>query len=155
MKRISLILSLIILIASSTSAQALGRHKISKPIDKQEVEINLAAFGKYLEIGSASEVEGVYTTQDRRYIIALVRNKEKTHDYIGVVISADNPYWKNGEVKFNFVEEANGKLKGYYYDSLGTSYPMAFEIDTHGSIKSDYLQKLSVEEVQLGNLASL
>lgn len=155
MKRISLILSLTILMVASTSAQAIGRQKITKPIHKYNVELNLAAFAKYLKIGDASKVEGVYASKDRRYIIAMVRNTVKTHDYIGVVISAENPFWENGEVKFNFVKESNGKMKGYYYDSLGTAYPMAFSIDKNGNIESDLLQKLSVEEVQLGNLASL
>tara|TARA_B110000046_G_scaffold34410_1_gene37252 strand:- start:21770 stop:21991 length:222 start_codon:yes stop_codon:yes gene_type:complete len=68
----------------------------------------------YLENGNLKQAEGVYRSPDARYVIALIKNNEKGHDFIGIASEADNSYWKKGEVKFNFVLESNNQLNGYY-----------------------------------------
>jgi hypothetical protein len=151
MKLVAMLMSGLILYSSQLSA---GEGKTTEPLEKESIELNLSQFGKYLYDGNPDSLEGVYTTADKRYKIALIKNKAKTHDFIGVVVSADNPYWKNGEVKFNFVVNEENQLEGYYYDSMGRAYPVAFELG-RSTIDSPLFQKLKTEEVIAGNLASL
>jgi hypothetical protein len=129
--------------------------KSVKPIksnSNKEIELNLSQFGKYLEDGNAQSIEGVYKTEDNRYLIAVIKNKEKTHDYIGVVVSADNEFWKKGEVKFNFVIGENGELSGLYYDSVGEEHEMMFNLGENG-IVSEMLEKMQIEELRSNDLA--
>ncbi len=82
-------------------------------IEKQNIEFNFSQFYTYLENGNAHQFEGVYSSLDERYKVAIVKNDAEHHDYIGIVISADNEYWKEGDVKFNFVLK-DETLTGYY-----------------------------------------
>jgi len=77
-------------------------------------------------------------------VIAIIKNNEKGHDYIGVVCAADNPYWKSGEVKFNFVLRNDNKLKGYYYNSSGNYVPVSFSINGD-SLQTNRLRKVNLE----------
>lgn len=121
--------------------------KNAKPIEKQKVNFNLPAFNQYLKVGNAQKLEGIYSTKDRRYFIALVKNSEKTHDFIGIVLAADNAYWDRGEVKFNFSEGKEGKLEGFYYDQKGHANPVIFEAGQQVKIGNQVLDKLTEKEL--------
>lgn len=123
------------------------------PRTTQEVALDVSQFGKYLHDGNPDLLEGLYRSPDGRYLIALIKNHEKGHDFIGVVVSADNSYWKEGEIKFNFVRNDSGRLKGYYYDSQGVAYPVTFRIGAN-SIKSRLLKKVKLKEIPYGVFAS-
>jgi acetoacetate decarboxylase len=152
MKKLKVLTAVAATLFFSITAFADNSNKRLAPIEKQAIEFDLSGFGNYLNNGSAQTIEGVYTTEDRRYVIAVVKNQEKSHDYIGVVISADNQYWDKGEVKFNFVKQDDGSLKGFYYDQAGKAYPVTFDTNENG-LQSDMMHKLSVAEVKMGNLA--
>tara|TARA_B100001109_G_C18864147_1_gene475898 strand:- start:1950 stop:2417 length:468 start_codon:yes stop_codon:yes gene_type:complete len=139
---------------SSLRAEEIESSKSLKSISKQAIELNLPQFSKYLQIGDAQELEGVYATVDRRYVIAIIKNKKKSHDYIGVVISADNKYWEKGEVKFNFVKKEN-KLQGFYYNQAGKAIPIQFSINEYGALETKLLEKLTLEEFKMSQLAGL
>lgn len=152
MKKLQLsLLAVLSLLLLSFSANA----KKVKPINenaKKEIVLDVAQFGKYLNDGHPHAAEGVYTTEDGRYVIAIIKDEEKSHDFIGVVISADNQYWSDGEVKFNFVLNGSGSLEGLYYNSNGESFPMEFQISENG-IESDMLKKVDVEVLRNEGLA--
>ncbi|MBL4706839.1 MAG: hypothetical protein JKY48_00165 [Flavobacteriales bacterium] len=143
------LLTALITLSSSTFAT---KTKSLKPIVKSSVELNLSQFCNYLENGSPKAAEGVYTSPDGRYVIALVKNNEKEHDYIGIVCAADNSFWKKGEIKFNFVLSDSTELNGYYYNSKGDYVPVNFTIDGD-SLKTNKLIKVDIDEIRAGTLA--
>lgn len=137
---------------SLTSVAHAKSPKTLKPIHKTTINLNLSGFCNYLDNGVTHAAEGVYKSPDGRYVIALIKNDEKEHDYIGVVCAADNPYWEKGEVKFNFVLKDSTNLEGYYYNSKGDPTPVSFTIDDD-SLKTNQLQKIDVAEVKASTLA--
>lgn len=145
----ALLFSSILIFSISTFANT---PKKLKPIHKSSVELNLTQFCNYLENGNPHNVEGVYTSPDKRYVIALVKNDKTEHDFIGVVLAADNQYWKEGEVKFNFVLSDSNELKGFYYNSKGNYIPVDFTISSD-TLKTNSLHKLDIEEVRTSSLA--
>lgn len=126
---------------------SLEASKKLAPLETHHLNFDLSNFCKYLENGNPKRAEGVYQSPDGRYVIALIKNNEKGHDFIGVVCAADNPYWKRGEVKFNFVLDSNNELNGYYYNSLGEYVPVSFTIDGD-SLKTNRLIKVDVEKIK-------
>ncbi len=117
------------------------------PLTTHHLNFDLFNFCKYLENGNPKKAEGVYRSPDGRYVIALIKNNEVGHDFIGVVCAAENPYWTRGEVKFNFVLGNNNELNGYYYNSLGEYVPVSFTIDGD-SLKTNRLIKVDVQKIK-------
>lgn len=139
------------------SMQSFASEKNLKPINKNQTEqvtIDLAQFGKYLMEDYSKTAEGVYRTEDKRYTIAIIKNEENSHDYIGVIISSDNAYWNSGEIRFNFVLESDNKLVGYYYDSKGDEHRVSFQVGEDGVV-SNLFEKVSVEELRNSGIALL
>ncbi|MFT6166175.1 MAG: hypothetical protein ACJAV5_001355 [Vicingaceae bacterium] len=124
------------------------------PLETHHLNFNLFNFCNYLENGNPKKAEGVYQSPDGRYVIALIKNDEKGHDFIGVVCAADNPFWKRGEVKFNFVLDSNNELNGYYYNSSGEYVPVSFTIDGD-SLKTNKLIKVDAEKIKATTIAWL
>ncbi len=151
MKPIAMLLSCLILFSSMASASGV---KTLHPVKEHQVNLDVNQFGKYLHDGNPDSLEGLYQTRDGRYLIALIKNTENNHDFIGVVVSADNPYWTEGEVKFNFVRNDSKKLKGYYYNSQGKAFPISFKIGS-STIKSRLLKKVNLKDIPNGSIASL
>ena len=131
------LLSISILLSSFSSANP---SKTLEPIEKQNIEFSFLQFCNYLENGNAHPFEGVYASPDNRYKVAIVKNDAKHHDYIGIVISADNKYWATGDVKFNFVMEDEA-LIGYYYNSSGKEFPIQFKI-VSDTLETNFLKKM-------------
>lgn len=117
-----------------------------KPIKDLETSINLPQFLNYLENGNPHALEGVYQSADGRYLIALVKNDRLEHDFIGVVLAADNKYWQKGAVKFNFVNSTATTLSGYYYTQQGHYIPICFEL------KDDQLQNELLKKIDFTSL---
>ncbi|MFB1021962.1 MAG: hypothetical protein QMC40_04295, partial [Vicingaceae bacterium] len=65
-----------------------------EPVIRHQLLLVVLSFCNYLQTGRPKKVEGLYQSPDGRYVIALIKNNERVHDYIGVVRTADNPYWK-------------------------------------------------------------
>lgn len=149
MKSIAMLLGCMLLFSQIASA---GGTKDLSPVKDHQVQLDVSQFGKYLHDGSPDSLEGLYKSPDGRYLIALIKNSEKNHDFIGVVVSAENPYWKEGEVKFNFVRNDSNKLKGYYYNSKGEAFPVTFKIGS-STIKSKLLKKVKLKDVPNGSIA--
>lgn len=84
----------------------------------------------------------------------MIKNETNSHDFIGVVVSADNPYWKEVEVKFNFKRKDSQVLEGYYYDSKGIAYPITFKIGK-STIDTELLEKVDLVEIEAGSYALL
>lgn len=137
-------------LASSIEDSSLNTRKTStqskklEPVIRHQLQLDLLSFCNYLQTGRPKKVEGVYKSPDGRYVIAIIKNNEKGHDYIGVVCAADNPYWKRGEVKFNFVLRNDNKLEGYYYNSSGNYVPVSFSINGD-SLQTNRLRKVNLE----------
>lgn len=117
------------------------------PIEKTVIDFNLDQFKKYLELGTPHQLEGVYSSPDKRYVVAIVKNNDSRHDFIGVVIKGGNAYWREGEVKFNFVlDESSDKLIGYYYNSEGTPHEISFCVGGD-SLQTDCLKKVELSKI--------
>lgn len=154
MKKIKLLALLMgALILNSGFVSAKG-SKNAIPMKKNEIELDYSQFGKYLHDGNPDSIEGVYRSADKRYVIALIKNETNSHDFIGVVVSADNPYWKEGEVKFNFKRKDSQVLEGYYYDSKGIAYPITFKIGK-STIDTELIEKVDLVEIEAGSYALL
>lgn len=151
LKPIAVFLSCILLFSSLASA---GGMKNLSPAKDKKVELDVNQFGKYLHDGNPDSLEGIYQSPDGRYLIALIKNEANEHDFIGVVISADNPYWNTGEIKFNFVRNNSNKLQGYYYNSKGQAFPVSFKIGL-STLKTGLLKKMKLKDIPNGSLASL
>lgn len=123
-----------------TSLSYASPPKTLEVIEKQNIEFDFLRFCNYLENGAPHRLEGVYTSPDQRYKVAIVKNDAKHHDYIGIVISADNQYWKAGDVKFNFVLK-DSLLQGYFYNHVGREIPIQFNI-VADSIDTDCLKRV-------------
>ena len=149
MKPIAMLLSCMLIFSSIASASG---PKGLDPIKEHQVNLDVSQFGKYLHDGNPDSLEGLYKSPDGRYLIALIKNDDLGHDFIGVVVEADNPYWKEGEVKFNFVRNNSKKLKGYYYDSRGEAHPVSFKIGS-STIKSRLLKKVNLKDIPNGSIA--
>ncbi len=138
----------------SLGAQA-SNTKTVKEMDNRQIDMekfNIPQFGKYLQDGLPHEVEGVYKTKDGRYTLAIVRNEDSTHDFIAIVLDADNPFWKTGEVKFNFVLSDINSLEGLYYNSKGESVNLDFSFNKNG-LKSDLLIKVDPSVIRANGIA--
>lgn len=152
LKRIALLLVLTIGVGLvNSNAKSLKRME-NRQVDMSK--FNLAQFGKYLQDGHPHAVEGVYMTKDGRYSLAIVRNQDSTHDFIAIVLEADNKFWNSGDVKFNFIQNDSTELEGLYYNSAGEASPIDFEISENGLI-SDYLIKVDPLLLRIQGLAKL
>ncbi len=72
------------------SQRYLGRERI--PIDS-------TAFLSYLA-GKTDGIEGIYSTADSTYIVALVKNQTPDRDYAAVILRSKAKTWDKGQVKF-------------------------------------------------------
>lgn len=48
---------------------------------------------------SGDPLEGIYSTPDNTYVIAVVKNKNRHRDYAGVILSSRTKLWVKGQVK--------------------------------------------------------
>ncbi len=148
MKTISFFLLLLLFYSPSFGNEA----KQLQPTGQLKVRLNLTQFVNYLENGRPDKLEGIYTSADNRYLIALIKNDESSHDFIGVVIAADNPFWAKGCVKFNFVKTSNHALNGYYYTQKRSFTPFTFHLE-NGNIKSSLLKMVNTNHLKNSILA--
>lgn len=131
--------------------------KTLKKVSKRQIDMskfNLAQFGKYLQDGHPHAIEGVYMTNDGRYSLAIVKNQDSTHDFIAIVLNADNKFWNPGEIKFNFIQNDSTELEGLYYNSKGEATPIEFEINKDGLV-SEMLNRVDPASIRLQGLAKL
>jgi hypothetical protein len=65
-------------------------------------------------------IEGFWKDLSNQYKLAIVKDTSKSNIYLGVVLSADNYFWRRGQVKFVFRKNINGgyevlrNLDGYH-----------------------------------------
>lgn len=143
MKTSKIILTtLLSVITLSTMAAKPKKLKVS---EKTAIEFKEASFKKYLKNSTPHYLEGIYTTKDSRYRIAIVKNNTTTHDFIGIVLNADNPFWEEGQVKFNFVLNDTNKLEGFYYDASRNKHSVEFELKNK-TIVSNLIGKIEPVE---------
>ena len=144
-----------LLISTVLTFNSLTAHTVKKlkTINTSPIEFNITNFCNYLENGNANKVEGVYESSDGKYVFALIKNDARNHDFIGIVVSAENNRWKEGEIKFNFVLNKD-TLNGFYYDDKGNPIPVQFAIG-NDSLKTSILSKLSVIDIKSQMIAEI
>lgn len=54
-----------------------------------------------------NDIRGIYQTQNAAYTIAVIPNKTKLRDYVGVIIDSKTKLWKRGQVKLEFKKKEN------------------------------------------------
>jgi len=151
MKNIVLIFGLLLSPVLMSSSFA-SHRKTVKSIQKTNLNFDVAGFTHYLNNGNPQKLEGVYSTKDKRYVIAIVKNSEKEHDYIGVILNSANKNIKTGDVRFNFVMDSEKNLVGNYYDNNGNSVEVVFNMEDMelGHIP---MQKVGITQLQINLLS--
>ena len=152
MKNLKLVAVLLSLLTFHSAFTYPKKSRILDSTHKKDINLNYSQFVKYLDNGNPDSLEGIYSTEDKRYVIAVIKNETKFHEFIGVVISSDNPKWSNGEIKFNFVRKSDGILEGYYYNSDKVS-PVVLSTG-NSRIGANLLKKLSLQELEVNLLVS-
>ena len=135
------LITAIILTVATSSFAALPGHQ------NRSVDLNLDHFEQYLKTGKHHSLEGIYTSYDNRYKIAMIKNKTRKHDYIGVVVDAENPYWHKGEVKFTF-KVSGEQLRGFYYTSENKMVPVTYQFKEgalKGKLPAQHFQKAALQ----------
>lgn len=147
------ILTCLLLVGALITTSTVQAHtnKKLKIIDKTVLQFNVSNFCNYLEKGNSNGVEGVYKSPNGKYIFALVKNDERSHDFIGVVLSAEDNRWQEGEIKFNFMLHQD-TLVGYYYDDKDNPIPVEFALESD-TLKTNVLTKVDLNKIKAGTLA--
>jgi hypothetical protein len=68
-------------------------------LNREHMPIDSAAITRQLA-HTADALEGVYSTPDSAYVVALVRNQNTRRDYAAVVLSTKTRTWRQGQIKF-------------------------------------------------------
>lgn len=69
-----------------------------------------------LRKAAASSIEGIYTTADSTYEVALVKNKKGLREYAGVIVSSKAKEWTPGQLKFELLPVGNGAYDIIFYN---------------------------------------
>lgn len=152
MKNLKLVAVLLSLLIVQSAFSYPKKSRILDSTHSKDINLNYSQFVKYLDNGNPDSLEGIYATEDKRYVIAVIKNETKFHEFIGVVISSENSKWNNGEIKFNFVRNNDGSLEGYYYNSDKAS---PVKLSTGSSrIGINLLKKIALQDLEVNLLVS-
>ena len=154
MKNLKIVTVLLSLLIFHSAFSNPGKSKILDSNHKKDIRLNYTQFVKYLDNGNPDSLEGIYKTDDNRYVIAIIKNETKFHDFIGVVISSDNSKWNVGEIKFNFTRNSQGNLEGYYYNESDKAYPVNLPA-ANSRIGNNLLKKIVLKDLELNLLVNL
>lgn len=147
MKTRKLVLLLSAAICFSFSTKAENSTKNVQPISSKNLSLNFQHFENYLRNGRPTEVEGFYATADKRYVVAIIKNDAKEHDYIGLMVKSENSKYSEGELRFNFIQETDSTLSGYYYDKNGNAQSVELKIKTSKPNETCLLTKIAYSEI--------
>jgi hypothetical protein len=147
MKTRKLILLVAAGICFSFSTKAGNTNKIAKPVELKKLGLNFQYFENYLRNGQPTDVEGFYSTADKKYTVAIIKNDIKEHDYIGVMVKAKNSKYTEGELRFNFVQKNDSTLSGYFYDEHGNAQAIMLQIKTSNPKEDCLLSKIAYSEI--------
>lgn len=147
MKTRKLVLMLSAAICFSFSTKAGNRSKNVKPIASKNISLNFQHFENYLRNGRPTEVEGFYATADKKYVIAIIKNETREHDYIGVMVKSSNSTYSLGELRFNFVQENDSTLSGFFYDKNGNAQATQLKIKTSNPSEDCLFSKIAYSEI--------
>ena len=86
---------------------------ISSPVFKSRERFSLKR--RHLRTRSLKDVRGIYETADSLYRVAVIPNKTKFRDYIGVIVKSKTKLWKKGQVKFEIKKKKDGLYEGFFY----------------------------------------
>lgn len=79
---------------------------------------------QYFKDKNIDLVEGLWTTTDAKYEIAIIKNTSKTeqdYDYIGIITNTSDNNWEKGEIKLLLKKTSSEKLYSMKYYVLETS----------------------------------
>ncbi|MBP6386365.1 MAG: hypothetical protein KA313_09720 [Pseudarcicella sp.] len=68
---------------------------------------------KYKDI--ISEIEGIWVNADQQNKVAIIKNHNSEHDYIGVLLETKHDKWKPGMIKFEIKKNENNIYEGTYF----------------------------------------
>lgn len=75
--------------------------------------------GKFFKDKDLDEIEGVYTSSDNRYEVAVIKNKsdfKSQYDYLAIITDTNTWNWKKGQVKFELKNTATPTIfTGNYF----------------------------------------
>jgi hypothetical protein len=97
------------------SASSLGAFFRSKTWKKTEW-VNIDSVKVINTIATTTdELEGIYTSEDSMYTVALLKNKTAQRDYYAVVLSSKTKVWVPGQVKFELKQTGNKQYTCLFY----------------------------------------
>lgn len=147
MKARKLVMLMSAVICFSFTATAKKTVKKLPQLMEKQVEVNFERFNHYLKTAKPLEVEGFYTSINQEYVVAIVKNDAKEHDFIGIMVKSPNGRYAKGELRFNFVQESDSVLTGYYYDDFGNAQSVKLQIKTSNPEKDCLLSKVAYSEL--------
>lgn len=87
---------------------------INSDFYRQRERISIDA--SYFDNTNTDSIEGIYILKDT-YTIAMIKSPKMYRDYIGVIVTSNNPIWNPGDVKVELKKEDSGLFSGYIYAS--------------------------------------
>ncbi|ULQ57658.1 S41 family peptidase [Flavihumibacter rivuli] len=81
----------------------------------EKAEVDSAAVMKYLKSLKQPGIEGIYTSSDGTYTVALLKNKKSHRDYYGLILASKTPLWVKGQVKLELKENGGNSLDAYIF----------------------------------------
>ncbi|HYC30125.1 MAG TPA: S41 family peptidase, partial [Chitinophagaceae bacterium] len=67
------------------------------------------------QLKDLSGLEGIYSTPDGTYTIAVIKSPNETRDYAGVILSSKSKLWETGQVKLELKQLNDSVLQVYTY----------------------------------------
>jgi Peptidase family S41 len=68
----------------------------------------------YLSSGKQDSLEGIYTTNDGIYTVALLKNKNRQRDYAALILNSRTILWSKGQVKFELKKVNDSLYDGFF-----------------------------------------
>lgn len=92
-------------------------------LETETAPVNREKINSYLE-NSTDPIEGIYTTADGTYEVAVMKNAP-FRDYYAIILQSVTPLWKTGQVKFELNKD--NQQDGYHYFVKMRNHRLSYE----------------------------
>jgi S1-C subfamily serine protease len=94
---------------------------------------------EFREQPPTSDIEGLWSDQENRYNVAIVKAPQADFDYVAVIVSTNSPVWSKGEIKMEFKKTAaSGAFVGNYYPASKKRAGTIYTLERGGLLKFSY-----------------
>jgi S1-C subfamily serine protease len=95
---------------------------------------------EFKERPPTSDIEGLWSDQENRYNVAIIKAPQNVDfDYVAVIVSTNSPVWSKGEIKMELKETAaSGAFVGNYYPASKKRAGTIYTLERRGLLKFSY-----------------